>query len=326
MVLMDPGRWLLRCMPRGWNPVIVIIGGIAINLTVGIGYTFGNMLPYIVSYLRQRVDSSLTKGAMLWLHAASGGIPFTMLLGGYLEKRLGPRIGAICGCVLLTTGVALSYFTIKMSFYLMLITYGVILGVGHGIAYNCTLICAQRWLPNRIGLASGLIVGGIGCSAFIFSPIQTKFINPHNYVPNKDGFFYQSDLLDRVPYVFLLLAGIFVALQLFGILFLVNPESVSEATMPSESNDENEPLIVHDNEENAEISVEVRDVLRSSTFYALSVSLACSAIWVNIASVFYKAYGETFIDDDFFLAMVSSASSVCNALSRVLWGVIADKL
>uniref|UniRef100_A0A914XH53 Uncharacterized protein n=1 Tax=Plectus sambesii TaxID=2011161 RepID=A0A914XH53_9BILA len=33
-----------------------------------------------------------------------------------------------------------------------------------------------------------------------------------------------------------------------------------------------------------------------------------------------------FIDDDFFLAMVSSASSVCNALSRVLWGVIADKL
>uniref|UniRef100_A0A914V256 Major facilitator superfamily (MFS) profile domain-containing protein n=2 Tax=Plectus sambesii TaxID=2011161 RepID=A0A914V256_9BILA len=326
MVVLDPARLLLKCVPEGWHPAIVITGGIAMQLTLGTVYTFGNMLPYIVSYLRHRVDSSQTKGSMIWLQTLSSGIPFAMLLGGFLEKRLGPRWGAFCGSVVFTSGVALSYFTIQKSFYLLLITYGFMFGLGQAITYNCALICAQRWLPNRVGLASGLIVGGFGCGAFIFSPIQTKFINPHNYVPDNDGYFYQSDLLDRVPSVFLLLAGIFALFQLFGVLLFVNPPDANIVTMPSEFNDENEPLIAHDGEENTDNSVEIRDVLRSSTFYALSVSLACSAIWVNITSGFYKTFGQTFINDDFFLAMVSSASSVCNALSRVVWGSIADKL
>uniref|UniRef100_A0A914XHN9 Major facilitator superfamily (MFS) profile domain-containing protein n=1 Tax=Plectus sambesii TaxID=2011161 RepID=A0A914XHN9_9BILA len=326
MVVLDPARLLLKCVPEGWHPAIVITGGIAMQLTLGTVYTFGNMLPYIVSYLRHRVDSSQTKGSMIWLQTLSSGIPFAMLLGGFLEKRLGPRWGAFCGSVVFTSGVALSYFTIQKSFYLLLITYGFMFGLGQAITYNCALICAQRWLPNRVGLASGLIVGGFGCGAFIFSPIQTKYINPHNYVPDNDGYFYQPDLLDRVPSVFLLLAGIFAVFQLFGVLLLVNPPNADRVTMPSEFSDENEPLISHDDEEIADSSVEIRDVLRSSTFYALSVSLACSAIWVNITSGFYKTFGQTFIHDDFFLAMVSSVSSVCNALSRVVWGSIADKL
>ncbi len=40
----------------------------------------------------------------------------------------------------------------------------------------------------------------------------------------------------------------------------------------------------------------------------------------------FQTFGQTFIHDDFFLAMVSSLSSVCNALSRVVWGSIADRL
>jgi hypothetical protein len=42
------------------------------------------------------------------------------------------------------SGVALSYFTIQKSFYLLLITYGFMFGVGQAITYNCVLICVQR--------------------------------------------------------------------------------------------------------------------------------------------------------------------------------------
>ncbi len=88
-------------------------------------------------------------------------------------------------------------------------------------------------------------MAGFGSGAFIFSPIQTKFINPDNYTPDKDGYilfvhmlilpfvtllysfryFYQADLLDRVPVVFLLLAGCF---QAIGAFFLVDPPNAAE--------------------------------------------------------------------------------------------------
>jgi len=128
--------------------------------------------------------------------------------------------------------------------------------------------------------------------------------------------------------VFLVLAGCFATLQLVGAFFLVDPPNTAERL---EIRAEDEPMLANEDEgededEEIDSSVEIRDVLRSPTFYALFFSLACSATWVNITSAFYKTFGQTFIHDDFFLAMVSSLSSVCNALSRVVWGSIADRL
>lgn len=55
-----------------------------------------------------------------------------------------------------------------------------------------------QWFPDSVGLAGGMIVGGYGCGAFVLSPLQTAFINPLDYRVNSDGFFTQTDLLERV--------------------------------------------------------------------------------------------------------------------------------
>lgn len=39
-----------------------------------------------------------------------------------------------------------------------------------------------------------------------------------------------------------------------------------------------------------------------------------------------QAYGQTFIKDDFFLAMVGSLASIFNCGSRVLWGQVVDQV
>ena len=43
-------------------------------------------------------------------------------------------------------------------------------------------------------------------------------------------------------------------------------------------------------------------------------------MWYNL----YKTYAETFIEDDFFLAMAFSIGSVANAIARIGWGYMTD--
>lgn len=38
-----------------------------------------------------------------------------------------------------------------------------------------------------------------------------------------------------------------------------------------------------------------------------------------------QAYGQSFIKDDHFLAIVGSLAAVCNGSGRIMWGHLADK-
>ena len=40
----------------------------------------------------------------------------------------------------------------------------------------------------------------------------------------------------------------------------------------------------------------------------------------------YKAFGQTFIQDDHFLAMVGTVAAIFNAGGRVVWGQLCDSL
>ena len=41
----------------------------------------------------------------------------------------------------------------------------------------------MKWMPNRRGLANGLIVLGVGLGSLIFNFIETLIINPKNVKP-----------------------------------------------------------------------------------------------------------------------------------------------
>ena len=176
-----------------------------------------------MSYIRQRSHpADLSEGTGAWIYALNlvgfGG----MFLGGWLEGKIGPRFSTLAGGWLMSAGVLLSYFTIKVSFWLLLLTYGLVFGVGVGIAYVGPLSCAMRWMPRWKGVAGGVIVSGYGLGALIFDQVQSQYINPHNLKPT-DGYFTDDDLLDRVPFVFLILGGTYAVMQFTGSMLIVNP-------------------------------------------------------------------------------------------------------
>ncbi|KAL5106066.1 Monocarboxylate transporter 12 [Taenia crassiceps] len=175
-----------------------------------------------MSYLKKRVDPSLDVGSAVWISAialAMQGI--SMPLGGAILPKIGYRAVVIIGCIINSSSILLTYFTIQKGFIYVVVTYAVILGFGFGLSYAIIFSVAGSWFPKRRSLVVGLIVGGFGLGALVFTPIQTAYINPGNaMVSNVSKLFEDDSLLDRVPTAFLMLGGSLAALQFIGILLL----------------------------------------------------------------------------------------------------------
>ena len=203
--------------------------GFLVHLSLGTLYTFGNISPYIVSYIRNESHPrDLTSGTSAWIYAcALVGQASSMFIGGWLNDKIGPRWTTLLGSWIMSAGVLLSYFTIQYSYYLLLVTYGILFGVGVGIGYIGPLACAMRWWPKWKGGANGFVVAGFGLGALIFDAVQTAYINPENYSPTSSNsgekYFTQQDLIDRVPNIFLILGGIYAVMQFVGCMLLFNP-------------------------------------------------------------------------------------------------------
>lgn len=224
-------RWP-GCLQR-YQVLFVIFGAFLIHLSLGSIYSIGNMIPYIVSFVRNSSEPQTLRSSDATYLAAcqTTGHGVMIILGGLMEKRIGPRLATLIGCCLMCAGVLLTYFTIQISFWLVLITYGLMFGFGLGIAYIGPITCIMKWLPKWKAVAAGIVVAGYGLSSTIFNALQTAYINPHNVQPDaqpfpenpKEKYFTDHDLLQRVPYVFLILGLVYGMIQLIGCVFLVNP-------------------------------------------------------------------------------------------------------
>lgn len=98
---MDPvAKWLVQ-LPARTRISIVIAGAVLIHLSLGTYHTFGNMLPYMASYMRNKTDPSVTLQKLVWIPTFQGCFPFAMVIGGFLSAKMGPRKAAMLGCALM---------------------------------------------------------------------------------------------------------------------------------------------------------------------------------------------------------------------------------
>ena len=98
------------------------------------------------------------------------------LFGRWLEHA-GPRkamfVSALCfggGFEIGALGVA------THQFWLLLLGYGVLGGIGLGVGYISPVSTLSRWFPDRPGMATGLAIMGFGGGAMIASPLSTMLM------------------------------------------------------------------------------------------------------------------------------------------------------
>ena len=130
------------------------------------------------------------------------------VVGGLWQDKVGPRIVATVGGVLLALGSLVSIF-FGDHLLGLIIGYGLIGGFGGGFAYVTPIANLVRWYPDKRGTMVGLAVMGSGVSTLFWSPIIEALIG-------KDAAAYH----DTIPRTFTAMALIFLvcvvgAAQLF---------------------------------------------------------------------------------------------------------------
>lgn len=107
---------------------------------------------------------------------------FSAFLGGLWMKRSGPRVVGVTGALLYGGGVALASFSAYRLWWLYA-SYGVVGGIGLGLAYIVPVAVLVKWFPDRRGFITGVAVAGFGAGALVTAPVATRLIASIGVLP-----------------------------------------------------------------------------------------------------------------------------------------------
>lgn len=162
----EKGRWMLVGL------------GLLINLCLGTIYSWSVFVTPLTEYFAKTLGETVTAGDILMPFSVFlACFAITMLFAGKYIERWGPRNATIAGGVL--TGAGWILASVATSVEMLYLVYGVIGGIGVGIAYGVPVAVAARWFPDRRGLAVGLTVLGFGFSAFVTANLADVLIDAY---------------------------------------------------------------------------------------------------------------------------------------------------
>jgi len=107
--------------------------------------------------------------------------------GGVLSKKLSIRARMLISAVMLLIG----FFMVSMvktdapgsSLTMLYIFYGVFGGGGVGFAYNGVIGTLNKWFPDKVGLASGIMLMGFGLGGLVLGSIVNSMIGSMGILP-----------------------------------------------------------------------------------------------------------------------------------------------
>ena len=107
--------------------------------------------------------------------------------GGLMSKKLSIRIRMLISAVMLLIG----FFVVSLvktespgsSLTMLYIFYGVFGGGGVGIAYNGVIGTLNKWFPDKVGLASGIMLMGFGLGGLVLGSVVNSMIGSMGLLP-----------------------------------------------------------------------------------------------------------------------------------------------
>ena len=97
-------------------------------------------------------------------------------VGGLISKRLGSRASLCIAAALSCAGFVLTSRLSGQSVAMLYVSYGIMAGLGIGIAYNVIISTVCAWFPDKKGLCSGVLMMGFGASALVVGKLASALI------------------------------------------------------------------------------------------------------------------------------------------------------
>ncbi|XP_076318921.1 apicoplast pyruvate carrier 2-like isoform X2 [Tachypleus tridentatus] len=272
---------------------VAVSGCFLIYVGLGLIHLFGNIIPYLTSYLRERVDRNTTYEQTAWLFYTTECISSSFFCGVWLAQRIGHRSSILIGTVIYSFGMAATYWTIKHSLEATIASLAVVTNIGFDCCYSFPLAAAMVWFPNNKGLMAGIVSSGMASAPLLMNNLHTYFINPDNLQPDADGYFHDPGILDRVPTLFLIMGAVQGGILLVGLLLYQEPpsETLEEredySVIPVE-NSSNHKVEETEHSFPKELGVTPKEALKMYEFYILLVMFIGSLHSSLFVNNFYK--------------------------------------
>ena len=225
------------------------------------------------------------------------------LLGARLSKRFGHKLAIISAGLLSALGFILTSFLSGSSVTLLYLTYGVLAGLGIGIAYNVVIATVSAWFPDKKGLCSGALMMGFGASALILGNLADSL--------------FKSDLGWRTTYI--ILGGALGAVLLLAALLLKKPVADQALPQPKASKGGSSEHFERRNYTSGEM-------LRRPSFWMAFVCISFLAAVGSSVISFAKDLALSVGSTESLAVTLVGVLSICNGLGRILTGAVFDAI
>lgn len=273
---------------------LILLASCIVTICIGSLYAWSAFATPKAEYLSMCTGHEVTSLAVVFTIAISIG-PITMVGGGAVNDRLGPRGVLIAGGLLFGGGMILSGFA--QSVTAMAFSYGIAIGLGDGLIYGIATSNTVKFFPDRAGFVGGLITACYGASAIIMPPIAFALT--------------QSVGINAA----FMIVGAAIMVVVFACSFIIKPcpEDFMRPEHGAESTGE-------------ENEFTYRQMLRQPKFYMMLLLLLCGAFsgTMIISQAAQVAEGMMLMTAQ-SAALVVSFVAVFNTVGRLTSGALSDR-
>ncbi len=206
MQFLDRERSVAR---PGFTRWLVPPAALAVHLCIGeiYGFSVFNVPLTRLLGITQSAPGDWTIPQVAWLY--STGLILLGLSAAFFGKwveRNGPRKTMFVSACCWGGGFLVASLGIKLhQFWLVLLGYGVIGGIGLGLGYISPVSTLVKWFPDRPGMATGMAIMGFGGGALIGAPFGSELLR-HFATPHSTG----------VMEAFLVMGTVYFCFMVFG--------------------------------------------------------------------------------------------------------------
>lgn len=154
---------------------IVLAASCIANLCIGAIYAWSVFAGPMAAHLNEIHGTAMTAADLAIVFSVANGDAFiTMILGGWLDEKIGSRWVILVGVVVFGLGFIVSGLATNTA--MLVVGFSLMCGLANGFAYVCTISNSVKFFPDKKGLVGGISTASFGISSVIIPPIA-DFLN-----------------------------------------------------------------------------------------------------------------------------------------------------
>ena len=295
-----------KTLPRS----VYAVMGVLVLLFAGLVYAWTTFSKPLTNIWSQ--DSLTWTSTIVMAFFCLGGF-----FGGQMQKRgLTVKLNLVISSILMIAGFLISGLigNATGSIIIIYLGFGVLGGLGAGLAYNAVLSAVSGWFPDKQGLISGILLMGFGISAFLMGLLYASNVDQNPVDGVAEGF----------PWYICFLAigiGCFVFIIL-GALILKKPGLDFVAPTAKEGKKKTASAPYED--------ATPGEMVKKASFWlmfawAVLTSIAGLAV-VFLGTPIATAAVPALNNNASVLAIIVGLISIFNGIGRIIFGGMFDKI